>query len=259
MGKDKKPTNKINPYWVYGIVITIFIAIQIFSGSISDQSSNATTPAKFIEYLEKGDVSKIEIINKREAKVYLTKEASNKEVHKKSKPNSLIPGVGLSPNYVFEFGDLQNFEKAINQAIADNNLNTELKYRTEENVWGNLLFSILPIVIIIAVWIFIMRRMSGGGSGGAGGQLFNIGKSKARLFDEKTDTKTTFKDVDCIKIPWVIMSCNNISKSPSSILNSLVHRWNHNKKHPYPKKKFACRYDKILQTIFIFFFIPFEG
>ena len=195
MGKEKKPSNKINPYWIYGIVITAFIAIQIFSGGISDQSSNATTPAKFIEYLENGDVSKIEIINQREAKVYLTKDASNKEVHKKSKPNSLIPGVGLSPNYVFEFGDLQNFEKAINKAIVDNNLNTELKYKTEENVWGNLLFSILPIVIIIAVWIFIMRRMSGGASGGAGGQLFNIGKSKARLFDEKTDTKTSFKDV----------------------------------------------------------------
>lgn len=195
MGKEKKPSNKINPYWIYGIVITAFIVIQIFSGGISDQSSNATTPAKFIEYLENGDVSKIEIINKREAKVYLTKDASNKEVHKKSKPNTLIPGVGLNPNYVFEFGDLQNFEKAINEAIVNNNLNTELKYRTEENVWGNLLFSILPIVIIIAVWIFIMRRMSGGASGGAGGQLFNIGKSKARLFDEKTDTKTSFKDV----------------------------------------------------------------
>ena len=195
MGKEKKPSNKINPYWIYGIVITAFIVIQIFSGSISDQSSNATTPAKFIEYLENGDVSKIEIINQREAKVYLTKDASNKEVHKKSKPKSLIPGVGLNPNYVFEFGDLQNFEKAINKAIVDNNLNTELKYKTEENVWGNLLFSILPIVIIIAVWIFIMRRMSGGASGGAGGQLFNIGKSKARLFDEKTDTKTSFKDV----------------------------------------------------------------
>ncbi len=54
---------------------------------------------------------------------------------------------------------------------------------------------ILPFVIIIAIWIFIMRRMSSGAGGGAGGQLFNIGKSKAKLFDEKTDVKTTFKDV----------------------------------------------------------------
>ena len=107
----------------------------------------------------------------------------------------------MNPNYVFEFGDLQNFEKAINEAIVNNNLNTELKYRTEENVWGNLLFSILPIVIIIAVWIFIMRRMSGGASGGAGGQLFNIGKSKARLLMKKQTQKHLLKMLLVLKVP----------------------------------------------------------
>ncbi len=61
--------------------------------------------------------------------------------------------------------------------------------------WSDILISLLPIIIIIAVWIFIMRKMSGGGAGGGGGQIFNIGKSKAKLFDEKTDIKTTFKDV----------------------------------------------------------------
>src|SRR5690606_17264381 len=60
---------------------------------------------------------------------------------------------------------------------------------------GELIFSILPFVLIIGIWIFLMRRMSGGGAGGAGGQIFNIGKSKARLFDEKTDMRVTFKDV----------------------------------------------------------------
>src|SRR5690606_13802706 len=63
------------------------------------------------------------------------------------------------------------------------------------NILGELIFSILPFVLIIGIWIFLMRRMSGGGAGGAGGQIFNIGKSKARLFDEKTDMKVSFKDV----------------------------------------------------------------
>ena len=58
-----------------------------------------------------------------------------------------------------------------------------------------LLLSILPFVLIIGIWIYLMRRMSGGAGGGAGGQIFNIGKSKAKLFDEKTDTRTSFKDV----------------------------------------------------------------
>jgi cell division protease FtsH len=189
----KKP--KLNPYWIYGIVISIFLAMQLFYGGFGGQSPATITPSRFLEYLGNGDVAKIEIVNKREAKVYLTKEAVEKEVHKATKPNNFLPSMTAAPNYTFEFGDLQNFEKDINDTIVKDNLTTELKYKTEENLWGNFLISILPFVLIIGVWIFIMRRMSSGSGGGAGGQLFNIGKSKAKLFDEKTDIKTSFKDV----------------------------------------------------------------
>ena len=198
MNKDNKNINKkprLNPYWIYGIIITIFLGMQIFYGGFGGQSSATTTPSKFLDFLAAGDVSKIEIVNKREAKVYLTKQALEKEVHKAAKPNSLFPSMTTSPNYTFEFGDLQNFEKEINDTIAKDHLTTEVKYKTEENLWGNFLISILPFVLIIGVWIFIMRRMSSGAGGGAGGQIFNIGKSKARLFDEKTDVKTSFRDV----------------------------------------------------------------
>jgi len=197
MSKENKNLNKrpkLNPYWIYGIIITIFLGMQIFSG-FGSQNPSTITPSKFIEYLGDGDVSKIEIVNKREAKVYLTKEAMEKTVHKATKPNNIIPTMTATPNYTFEFGDLQNFEKDINDTIAKDNLNTEVIYKTEENLWGNFLISILPFVLIIGVWIFIMRRMSSGAGGGAGGQIFNIGKSKAKLFDEKTDVKTSFKDV----------------------------------------------------------------
>jgi ATP-dependent metalloprotease FtsH len=66
---------------------------------------------------------------------------------------------------------------------------------TIENRWMDVILGFLPIIIIIGVWIFLMRRMSGGGAGGPGGQIFNIGKSKAKLFDQNTEVKTTFKDV----------------------------------------------------------------
>ena len=148
--------------------------------------------SKFIEYLGDGDIEKIEIVNRREAKVYLTKEANEKEIHKSTKPNNLFPAMSAIPNYTFEFGDLQNFEKDINETITEDNLNTEVIYKTEENLWGNFLISILPFILIIGVWIFIMRRMSSGAGGGAGGQIFNIGKSKAKLFDEKTDSQNIF-------------------------------------------------------------------
>ena len=193
--KNLKKKPKVNPYWVYGVIIAVFLSIQLFSGGFASSAGMQTTPAQFLEYLDNGDVAKVEIVNKREARVYLTKEAQQLEVHKKSRPKSILPSVSPVPNYKFEFGDLQNFEKDIRQSIQDNNLITEVKYETEQNVWGDFLLTLLPFILIIGVWIFIMRRMSSGGGGGAGGQIFNIGKSKAKLFDEKTDTKTSFKDV----------------------------------------------------------------
>ncbi|MCA0154067.1 ATP-dependent zinc metalloprotease FtsH [Winogradskyella vincentii] len=198
MAKDNKNLNKkpkVSPYWVYGVIIAVFLSIQLFSGGFASSTGMQTTPAQFLGYLDNGDVAKVEIVNKREARVYLTKEAQQLEVHKKSRPKSILPSVSPIPNYKFEFGDLQNFEKDIRQSIQDNNLTTEVKYETEQNVWGDFLLTLLPFILIIGVWIFIMRRMSSGGGGGAGGQIFNIGKSKAKLFDEKTDTKTSFKDV----------------------------------------------------------------
>ena len=99
-----------------------------------------------------------------------------------------------NPNYRFEFGDLQNFENKLSKVNDENNQNIEVNYITEQNIWGDIIISMLPFIVIIAIWIFIMRRMSAGG-GGAGGQIFNIGKSKAKLFDANSQVKVTFKDV----------------------------------------------------------------
>ena len=191
---NKKP--KLNPYWIYGIIIAAFLAIQLFSGGFGSQNSAKTTPSQFFNYLAEGDVAKVEIVNRKEARIYLTKEAVEKEVHKKTKPNNILPTVSPTPNYSFEFGDLTLFQEEMNEIIDENSLETtDVNFITEDNMFGNFIISLLPFVLIIAVWIFIMRRMSSGAGGGAGGQIFNIGKSKAKLFDEKTDIKTSFKDV----------------------------------------------------------------
>jgi len=199
MAKDNKNISKkpkLNPYWIYGIIIAAFLGIQLFSGGFGGSTTKKINPSEFFEYFDKGDVSKLEIVNGREARVFLTKDALEQEVHKKSKPNNLLPSVTPQPNYTFEFGELKLFQEEIKN-IKDNNsnLNVPVSFKTEENHWGNFIFSLLPFILIIGVWIFIMRRMSGGSGGGAGGQIFNIGKSKAKLFDEKTDVKTSFKDV----------------------------------------------------------------
>ncbi|MFB9055772.1 ATP-dependent zinc metalloprotease FtsH [Mariniflexile ostreae] len=198
MAKDKKNIKenkpKFSPYWIYGIIIALLIAMSVF-GNSGYEEDNLTNPTQFFQFVKDGDVEKVEIVNKRVAKVYLTREAMEKEVHKKSKPSTFIPSSTKLPNYKFEFGDLQNFENQLDQTIKEENLVLEPIYTTEENHLGDFLLGILPFILLIGVWIFIMRRMSGGAGGGAGGQIFNIGKSKAKLFDQNTDVKTSFKDV----------------------------------------------------------------
>ncbi|HMQ44997.1 MAG TPA: ATP-dependent zinc metalloprotease FtsH, partial [Mariniflexile sp.] len=199
MANDKKNINdnkpKFSPYWIYGIMIALFLGFQLFNNSTS-QDASATTPSDFFKFLEAGDVEKVDIIkNTRVAKVYLTAEAEAKDIHKKSKPTSFLPSTTKMPNYQFEFGDLQNFENQVNEITKDLPKKPVVKFDTETDNWGSLLMGLLPFILLIGVWIYIMRRMAGGAGGGAGGQIFNIGKSKAKLFDQNTEVKTTFKDV----------------------------------------------------------------
>lgn len=199
MSKDNKLNTKkpkFSPYWIYGIIIVIFLGIQVLSGGMGSTTGSPTTQDKFFEYFENGDVEKVVIINRIQARVYLTPEAITKAEHKNTVKPQLLPMSGKAPNYQFQLGDLQNFEKKIDEIKTENSeISTILDYKIEENLWGDFLLTLLPFVLIIGVWIFIMRRMSSGGGGGAGGQIFNIGKSKAKLFDQNTEVKTSFKDV----------------------------------------------------------------
>jgi len=196
--KNKKPDlkkPKFSPYWIYGSIFVIFLALQLSGGSNFSQTKK-TSQAEFENYLRQGDVQKVEIVNKKVAKVYLTQEARSQGVHTKNKPKGLLRPGDNDPTYEFEFGDLQNFENNFQIIKRENNLDTQIIWNTETNLWGEVIVGLLPFIVIIGIWIFIMRRMSGGGAGGgAGGQIFNIGKSKAKLFDEKLDVKTSFKDV----------------------------------------------------------------
>jgi len=194
--KNKKPQNKstFNQYWIYGGIIILFMLINVFTGSAGYQDPTATTPSKFFEFVKDGDVEKIEIVNKREVRVFLTRDAELKDIHRNTVNTSLLSISNKTPNYKFEFGDLQNFENNLAIISRENSINVETNYVTEQNYWGDFLISLLPFILIIAIWIFIMRRMSSS-AGGAGGQIFSIGKSKAKLFDAKSDMKITFKDV----------------------------------------------------------------
>ena len=198
MAKDHKKPDlkkpKFNSYWIYAAIVVVFIGLNLFGGGSWSQP-NKTTQGAFETFLRDGDVEKVEIINRKVAKVYLTSEAKTKEKHLKKNRGTGFLANGNEASYQFEFGDLQNFENNLNLIKSNNDIATTVIYETDNNVMSEILISLLPFVVIIGIWIFIMRRMSGGAGGGAGGQLFNIGKSKAKLFDQKTDVKTSFKDV----------------------------------------------------------------
>lgn len=189
----KKP--KFNSWWIYGIIAVLLIGFQFFGSGNFAHTKKAST-SELQEYLRNGDIKKILVItNTRQAKIFLTEEALKKEVHKDVADQPFSLANTATPQYVVNYGDQQNFENEINEIKKNNNLDTELTYDQESNVLTELLLTLLPFILIIGIWIYLMRRMSGGAGGGAGGQIFNIGKSKAKLFDEKTDTRTSFKDV----------------------------------------------------------------
>ena len=191
---NKKP--KFSAYWIYAIIIVGFLVLNFMGGSSGLGSAPNTSPSEFQDFLEKGEVEKVVVVtNRRQAKVFLTPEARALDKHKEGRSKSILPKSLSDPDYQFEFGDLQNFENKIATIKKENNLSTTVSYDTESSFWGEIFITLLPFALIIGVWIFIMRRMSGGAGGGAGGQIFNIGKSKARLFDQNTDVKVSFENV----------------------------------------------------------------
>jgi len=194
MAKDNNPNPnkfKISPWLIYTAILLVFLFISFATGGSSLSEPIQLSPPNFNSLLEKGQVEKVIIYNKSETEVFLTKAALNDPANKKV-AKDMFNGQNKGPHYIVKVGDIQNFEKTLKAAVDQKKLK-DYSFQ-EKNNWSDILISLLPIIIIIGVWIFIMRKMSGGGAGG-GGQIFNIGKSKAKLFDEKTDIKTTFKDV----------------------------------------------------------------
>jgi ATP-dependent metalloprotease FtsH len=197
MKETKKPqTPKFNIYWLYGAIIFALLGMSLFGGEDSWQSVSKTNISNFEKFLNAGDVSEVVVVrNKSSVRVTLTQEALGKSEHQRVTSKNIFGQENVrGPQYQFEVGSLELFEEKLEKA-QEKGIVFRLEFITIENRWVDALIGFLPIIIIIGVWIFLMRRMSGGGAGGPGGQIFNIGKSKAKLFDKNTDVKTTFKDV----------------------------------------------------------------
>ena len=192
--KENKSQPKYNSYWIYGIIISVLLLASMYTDG-SSGNVKKTNISEFEKFLNEGDIKEVSVINKNLARVTLNELALDKPQHKNLKSKNFMGQQNINgPHYEFEVGDLELFQRKLEKAEL-NEIPFTYEFKTVENKWMDVLLGFLPIIVIIAIWIFIMRRMSGGVGGGPGSQIFSIGKSKAKLFDENSDIKITFKDV----------------------------------------------------------------
>jgi cell division protease FtsH len=191
MSENKKPSGlKFSPWWISGAIIFMFIVLNLFNSS-SLQDPTKISSSKFDELLNQGQIEKVIVFNKVQGEAYLT-AAAQKDKGNKKVAKDVFGNVNKGPHYTFEIADAQNFENKLIKAKTDKKLKDyDFKLKSD---WTEYIVGFLPMIILIGVWLYFMRRMSGG-AGSGGGQIFNIGKSRAKLFDEKAEVKTTFKDV----------------------------------------------------------------
>ena len=196
MKNTKQPTNKpkLSSYWIYALVILFFASTYFIGGDSSTSVSKNINISSFERFLNKGEIKEVTVINKNLAQVTLQRDALNSPDHKNANSVNFLGQKNINgPHYVFEIGNLELFQNKLELA-EEKGIQFSYNFKTIENKWFDVLIGFLPLLILVGLWIFFMRRMSGAGVGG-GSQIFSIGKSKAKLFDQKSDVKVTFKDV----------------------------------------------------------------
>ena len=197
-GKGGKKGPKFNIYWIYGVVIVGLLASQLMNFS---PELKKTTEQEFKQQmLLAGDVTKLDFVkNKDEVQVYINGDSLKKEFYVKKfgvvLPKEKVKG---APLFVFEVLDWKSFDENLQKFTEQHQLPEVKRDIVKVADWmGGVLQSIFTLVIIVVVWLLLMRKMGGGAGGGAGGAggIFNIGKSKATLFDKGAKVNINFGDV----------------------------------------------------------------
>ena len=182
---------KFQIYWIYVIIFIFFIGLN-FMGT---EMSKPTNWQEFnSQMLQPQKVDKIVVVNKEKAYIYIDKDFLSEEKFKEISKKRFGDAPNYGPHYYFEIGSVETFANDLKEAQASFENDEKLSpfYETRSDVLGDILGWILPLAFFVLIWIFIMKRMSGGG--GAGSQIFNIGKTQGKLIN-KEDVKVTFKDV----------------------------------------------------------------
>ena len=184
--KNSQPKKKFSFYWIYVILTAIFLGSLFFNGS---SPAEEIDKGKLITLLRDRDVEKIDLVNGEIAEIYLNDSGISKYF-----PNDKGNGFGNIPNYTLRIGSVERFEQDI-EAAQEGVEQPIYPHVVKRHNWGSEIISwVLPIVLIFGFW-FLIIRMMGRNGGAGGGQIFNIGKSQAKLYDNASDVKVTFKDV----------------------------------------------------------------
>ncbi len=249
--KDKKKSNlshnfippkgkksKFSFYWIYAILAIVFIVIQYVN---YNNPVKETSWTKLEEMLSKQDVEKIVIINKEKAEIYIKKskiqsDTAYKDFRKRSFGSSSTTS---NPQFFYQIGSEEIFHGLLKDTrdtviarMKRDSIPTEQisefkkqypyppSTDTRKDIFGDIFSYLLPIIILVGVWFLIMRFMSRGGGGGGGSQIFNIGKSKATLFDKDTSVSINFNDVAGLEEAKVeVMEIVDFLKNPSKYTN----------------------------------------
>lgn len=190
MSNDNNTKRKLPHFglsWIY-IAITIFLVYLMFSNNDNDTTNKEMTYSKVKEYLSKGYASKVIVYDDNTAEMFIYPDSAKHVFGDKADK------IGKEPFVNFEVGSKETLEDFIDEQEKEGHFTGDLDYKTKTSYWSAILWNVLPILLIVVIWIIIMRRMSGGGSAGGAG-VFNVGKSKAKLFEKGSPDRITFKDV----------------------------------------------------------------
>ncbi|MFO7934240.1 MAG: ATP-dependent zinc metalloprotease FtsH [Bacteroidales bacterium] len=192
-GGNNKP--KFSSYWIIGIILLVMIGIQFLgsSGGLKEIDSN-----RFFRILKEGDIEKIVIVNKEKVEIYIRPERLSDYTYEdvESQKRNTVLGQSV-PQYYFTIISQDVFVQDLNEVM--NELPQEKRPTittvTRKNYLGEIMLWVLPFLIILGIWIYMLRRMGGGAGGGGASGIFNVGKSKAQIFDRDTNVRVDFSDV----------------------------------------------------------------
>lgn len=185
----KKGMPKFNISWIYILIIIGFVYIVL--NNDSTELTKKTGYTEFQEYVEKGYAKNVIIYsNANDLELYIIPDSAYQVFDE-----SELKGKAQTPKVVVGIGSMENLQNFLDQAKMNGQFKGGIEYKEKDRMFSEIFWSFFPFVLLIVIWIFIMRRMGGGAAGGAGSGVFNVGKSKAKLFEKEKSDKTTFKDV----------------------------------------------------------------